>query len=299
MADYIEVVFATDDLRTIDFRDEDRFAFGVRSGEEIAERINNAASASADDRVGIVAEGRVVVGGKIAAAVELVAGEDEAASFNGDVAHGGDPGIAGVGGGGAVDFDALGVHRGTHQREIIFPADDGAQLSEFSVVDGERGTVAESPHQALRACRHDLAMFAEEGAIGRKEKDGAVERSGVAFDDADDEMNVVGAGGAAELIDGGAGNVDTAFPIAAEIFAASVGASADYCAEIEPAGVGGDEGFRKEDDLRTLVRSIFRKRGEFVERAFAVEDNGSGLDDRDFEGSGVIHFAPFAAEETL
>src|SRR5260221_14674142 len=127
VADDVEVELATDDLGAVDFGDEDDFVFEVRAGEEIAEWVDDTTAATSYDRVWIVTKRRAVVGGKIAAAIELIAGEDKAAAFDGDVAHRGVPGITRIGGRRAVEFDALCVHGGAHQRQIIFPPDDRAQ----------------------------------------------------------------------------------------------------------------------------------------------------------------------------
>jgi len=55
VADYVEVVFAADDLSQIDVRHEDGFAFGIGSGKKIPEGIHDATAAAADDRVRIIA----------------------------------------------------------------------------------------------------------------------------------------------------------------------------------------------------------------------------------------------------
>src|SRR6266404_340948 len=48
VADDIEVVLAADDLPEIDFRDEDCFAFGVRSCQEITKGINYTTATATD-----------------------------------------------------------------------------------------------------------------------------------------------------------------------------------------------------------------------------------------------------------
>ena len=114
MADDVEVHFAADDLGAVDFGNEDGFVFEIRSGEEIAEGVDDATSAPSDDGVWIVAEGGAVIGRKITAAIELVARKNKATAFDGDVANGGKPRVARIGSGRAVKLDSFPVHGGTH-----------------------------------------------------------------------------------------------------------------------------------------------------------------------------------------
>ena len=138
---------------------------------------------------------RAIVGGKIAAPVELVAGQHEAPALDRDVAHRGDPRIPRVRRRRAVELDALRVHRRAHQRHVVLPADDRADLAERRVEHRHRRAVAEAPDQPLRRGRHDLAVLAEIAAVGREEQHRAVERAAVAFDDADHEIDAVGSRG--------------------------------------------------------------------------------------------------------
>src|SRR5262249_43399848 len=96
MADDVEIVLAADDLRAVDVGKENGLTIRVRSRQEVAERIDDAAAAAADHGLRVVAERRAVVRWEVAPPVELVAGEHEAASLDRDVAHRGDPRIAGV-----------------------------------------------------------------------------------------------------------------------------------------------------------------------------------------------------------
>src|SRR5450432_1720421 len=79
------------------------------------------------------------------------------------------------------------------------------------------------------------------------------------------------------MIDGRAGNIDAAFPIATEIFTARVGSRAYDGAKVQAAWVGGNEGFREEHELRTLLGGIFCEGGEFLDGAVAIEYDGRGL----------------------
>src|SRR4051812_22756853 len=94
MADNVEVVLAAYDLRAIDLGHEDGFIIRVRAGEKVAERIDDAAAAARDDRVRVVTVDRPVIGGEVAAPVELIARQHETTALYGDVAHRCQPHVA-------------------------------------------------------------------------------------------------------------------------------------------------------------------------------------------------------------
>ena len=137
---------------------------------------------------GIVALDRRIVGRIVAAPRELVAPQHKASALERDVPHGRQPGLAVVGRRRAVKLYSLGVHVHPQQRHVVFPADHGPDPADRRVEDGHGRAVAEAPHQPLGGGRHQLAMLAQEGAIGREEQDRAVERAAIALDDADDEV---------------------------------------------------------------------------------------------------------------
>lgn len=64
---------------------------------------------------------------QLPAANALVRREDERAALAGDGAHEGEPGVAGVGGGGEVDADVLGVEGLAEEGHVVFPADGGGE----------------------------------------------------------------------------------------------------------------------------------------------------------------------------
>src|SRR5262249_10882037 len=101
----------------------------------------------------------------------------------------------------------------------------------------------------------------------------------IAFDDADDEMDGVRAGSAGEAIDGRARNVDAALPVPPKVFAPFIGARADDRAEVEAARIPRDERFRKEHELRALLRGLAGQTVQRVDRPLAIEDDGCGLHD--------------------
>ncbi len=296
VADNIKIVFPADDLSAIDFSDENGFVLKIRSCKEIAERVNDAASPARDHGVWIIAKGSAVVGGKIAATIELIAGEHEAATFDADVAHGSDPGIARISRGCAVELDSLGVHRGAHERQIIFPADDSTEFPERRVIHRHGRAVAESPDETLGRGGHEFTMFAEIPAVRREEKDCAIECAAIAFDHTHDKINVVCSCDAAKSVDVRTGNVYAAFPITLKVFAAFVCAITNNCAEIESARIGGDESLGKNYETRALASGFGGKRSGFLDRAFTIKCNGRGLDDSGFERVGDCRHEVFSAK---
>ncbi len=82
-----------------------------------------------------------------------------------------------------------------------------------------------------------------------------------------------------EPIDGRAGHVHAALPVAPKVFAALVGARADDGAEVESARVGGHERFGKEHQPRALLRGFAGQAVHLLERPLAIERDGRRLDD--------------------
>src|SRR5258708_809537 len=106
----VGVVLGANDLSKIGFRDEDCLPIGVRSSKEIAKGINDATATATDYSFRIIAEMGLVIVRKVPPPLELITGEHEATSLDGDVADSGEPRIPGVGGRCAIKFDALRIH---------------------------------------------------------------------------------------------------------------------------------------------------------------------------------------------
>ena len=102
-------------------------------------------------------------------------------------------------------------------------------------------------------------MLAEISAVRREEKHCAIERAAFAFDDTHHEIDVVCSSHAPEIVNRGAGDVHTAFPVTLKIAAAFFRAITDYGAEIESARICGEEGFWKNDELRAFRCSFCTK----------------------------------------
>src|SRR5258705_694472 len=88
MTNDVQIIFAANNLRTIDFGDQNGLALEVRACQKIAKRVDDATAPARHDGVRIFTEGGVIVHGKIVPAIELIAGKDEAASLDSNVAHG-------------------------------------------------------------------------------------------------------------------------------------------------------------------------------------------------------------------
>src|SRR4029077_15979835 len=99
MTDSVKIEFGFGQLAAVQIGYQDCFVFEVRSGKEFAERIDNATAAAREHGVRFVPKGRGVMLRKVAATVELVAAQNEASAFRGDVLHASRPCIAMVGGG--------------------------------------------------------------------------------------------------------------------------------------------------------------------------------------------------------
>ncbi len=84
----VEVVLAAHDVVQVAVGGEDSFAREVRFSKDIPQRSNDAAPATHQHRVRIAAERGHKVLGVVASAGELTTRQDEAASFERDVAHG-------------------------------------------------------------------------------------------------------------------------------------------------------------------------------------------------------------------
>jgi hypothetical protein len=71
------------------------------------------------------------------------------------------------------------------------------------------------------------------------------------------------------------------FP-APKIFTARICARPDDCAEVEAAGVRGNESFWEHYELRTFLRGFVRQSGKLVDSTLAIENNGRSLHDSYF-----------------
>ena len=121
-------------------------------------------------------------------------------------------------------------------------------------------------------------MLADQVAFGREEKHGAVERPAVALDDPDQQSDPVLARDLPEECGRRRRHLDGALEIAPELFPALREPHPDAGAEVEPLGVGRDEGFREHHQLGAAARGIGREVRRFFETGLAVVRHRPGLD---------------------
>jgi hypothetical protein len=93
----------------------------------------------------------------------------------------------------------------------------------------------------------------------------------------------VGSRGSAEHVHRWAGHIHAAFPIAAEVLTALIGTRADHGAEVESAGIRGNERFGEEDEACAFGGCLAGESVYFLERAVAVKDDGGSLHNSDLE----------------
>src|SRR5262252_2129406 len=98
MPDDVQIELAANRIAEIDVGREDRLLVVHGPRDDLAKRVHDAASTSRYDGVRRIRDIARVVGGIIASPRELVAAQDEAAPFECDVTHAGEPTIATVGG---------------------------------------------------------------------------------------------------------------------------------------------------------------------------------------------------------
>ncbi|KAG1256153.1 hypothetical protein G6F65_016452 [Rhizopus arrhizus] len=129
VAGHVEVVLAAQDLIGVDVGVQDRFGGKVRTRQHFAQGIDDGAAAAHQHGVRAVAQRAFEVFRIRVAAQVLAGGQHIAAAFQRNVAHAGDPAVAGVRRRRAIQGDALAVHVHAQHRHVVFPADDGADLS--------------------------------------------------------------------------------------------------------------------------------------------------------------------------
>src|ERR1700694_2009388 len=84
----VQVVFSADNLGGGDFGGQNCLALEIWACKESSEGIDDAASTARHDFIRIFAKRRGIIGGKISAAVELIARQHKTASFDRNMAYG-------------------------------------------------------------------------------------------------------------------------------------------------------------------------------------------------------------------
>jgi hypothetical protein len=73
MTNDVQIIFAANNLRRVNFGDQDFFAFRVWSGKKISERVDDTTATASHDRVRILTVNRTIFPGKITSTIELIA----------------------------------------------------------------------------------------------------------------------------------------------------------------------------------------------------------------------------------
>src|SRR6188768_640148 len=127
MADDIEVIAGADDVGQVDFGGDEAGCVEARSGQHVTQRTGNQ-TASANQRS--VAFPSFYLNAKLIWRwLHLARADDEASPLVGDVAHRALPDVAFINGWRAPDVEPFGVHGGTEQWHMIFPADRRADAA--------------------------------------------------------------------------------------------------------------------------------------------------------------------------
>src|SRR5690606_14543825 len=247
MPDHVEVVFPSSDVVHVNFCSQYALALVVGACQYLASGADNGASALHQHGVGLIALDGVIVFRKSAASNVLAGRENEAAAFHRHVLHRRDPFGTIIGGGGAVKLDTFAVHRHTHERHVVFPADHRTELPERCIEYGHGGPIAVSPYQAFHGGGHEFAMHAEQLAFGREVKRGAVERPNFFFHHPDHDICTGLARSGADLFCLGPGNFDGAVEIAYEFVAAARQPPSDAGSKVAAFGISGHCGFWEHD----------------------------------------------------
>ena len=192
--------------------------------------------------------------------------DDVAAALLGDVPHRRHPHIGVVPRRRQEHVDALLVHRDARERHVVLPADQAADVSERRVDHRERGAVALAPHEALAAGRHQLAVLAQQVAVGTEVEERVVDRPRGALVHRDREEAVVLAGDRAEGVARGPGHVDALVGPPDVPVGVRPGCGAPH-----PVGIGGHEPFREGDEARAARDRLLREVADLVDRGLPVE----------------------------
>src|SRR5260370_16719783 len=116
-------------------------------------------------------------------------------------------------------------------------------------------------------------MFAQVGAVGSEEDDGAVKCSTVPFNHADYQIHVTLRRTTSKVLHCQAGNIHSTFPVATVLFASFGGAIPDHSAETEATRIGRHKGFWEDHEVCSLAGSICSQYAHLFEGPFSVECN--------------------------
>src|SRR5450759_3683783 len=133
----------------VQVRRQDTFARKVGTGEHLPKGIDNTTATTRNDGLWLITKCCLVDIRVIGTTGELVTGQDKTATFQGNMLHGRNPSIPPIRSRGAVDLDALRIHRHAQQGHIILPTNHGAQSSKRGIKYRERRSVAKAPDETF------------------------------------------------------------------------------------------------------------------------------------------------------
>ncbi len=220
MAHDVEVKLTAGDFVKIEFGAQDARTIEKRPREDFAQRVDDATTAARHDRLRIVALGCGIIIWVVAATRELVARENEAPALQSDVPHSRLPCVAVVGRRSTIKLDPPRVKVHPQKRHVVLPADCSPEPADRSFDHFHCRAVSEAPDESLGCGRHELAVLTQERPVGTKKEHRAVERSAVAFDNSDDEVDMSPSRDRTKRFGRRAGHIDRAFPVAAKQLAA-------------------------------------------------------------------------------
>ena len=120
------------------------------------------------------------------------------------MSHGGDPGLSPVPRRRDEHLGAPRAQRVASERHVGLPAEQAAELAEGEVVDFKVAPVPDSPDEPFATGGHELAMLAEDRAVGADVEQGIIDgrptRLGVQLIDADRHRHARFASGLAEPV---------------------------------------------------------------------------------------------------
>ena len=123
-------------------------------------------------------------------------------------------------------------------------------------------------------------MLAEELSVRREEHHRAIERSSIALDRTQRQIDLVLLRNSAEPGGGRSGHLDRSFPVGVEFIPPFRGAVPDSRAEGKSAGISTDKCLGKEHQARAAGRSLVRQGFGLGEGGGEVIPNRRGLHDR-------------------
>ena len=190
MSGNIEIELAARNLVQVDLGGDQALAAFERSSQDFPERRDDHAASVVQNCVRRIALDRIEIGRAVGASEVLAGADYKATSFIRDVAHAHAPHLALVDRGGTPDLHATSVKILAEHRHVVLPADGRAQAADLGVHQRHSRAVAEAPDQALTGGRHQLAMLSYQPAAGHKNECGTVERSLIALDRTDDDVQI-------------------------------------------------------------------------------------------------------------